>query len=549
LNVEIKYAKNAYKALTEKKELQYATLEFETVRWKHGDPLPKFGKELGIDTETELITDTCRTPPLVVLGVYNPLDNKCYIVSWEDAQEFMHEILIRDTVIYFANAGFDYYELWSEELQQAASDRRVIDILIRGALKEIATIGYIMTYSLKDACKWHLAYGINKHEDEGDASVRLNFRRGKDLTEEECGYLGIDCATTYMAGHLMGPQATEDTHTLGSIVLSHISNNGMEVDKQMFDYCENLLKTDMETYRQQLIQFGFPDPLKKKEKTEMEILEEGWKDYISSYFQNFYEEDYKVPKDIPGKTTCKRLLLYGLEELKNKQDKSALARLFTALMVQEKSTLSKGEKESWDELTEDCDFLVPCDASKKRCVFPLLLKKFLDDFLSITYENGLSYESMKEGLDEYVQEHPDWFAEEPPIKPQDFIQAHLKKLEQEHPGLQFARTEKTGLLKCSKKDGWILGDFDVKDPFLDCYMNFVHVQKYLSTYCNRAFIRLDGKVHPRYGIVATGRTSATGINCQQLPSHDKRYPLKNMFKPPDGTILVACDYSFNCGAV
>ena len=514
--VEITYAKNAYDIVTGKafavtksrQSYDMVTHPFEVVRWSRGDPIPEFGKELGIDTETELITDTCKVPPLVVLGVYNPADNKCYIVDWQHAQLFMHEILIRDCTLYFANAGFDYYELWSEELQQAASDRRVIDILIRGALKEIATVGYIMTYSLKDACKFHLHYAMNKHEEDGDASVRLNFKRGKPVSDEECQYLGIDCITTYMAGHLMGPQPTEDTHTLGTITLTHVSNNGMLADMQVFNYCEELLKAEMEKYRQELIQFGFPDPLKKNEKTEMETLEEEWRGYITYYFRQFYEEVYSLPFSIPSKGVCKKLILYGMDTLKKDLDKTFIARTLTCILMSRKANFNKGEQESWEELVEDLDFLVPCDVARKKCIWPLLLKAFLDKFA----EDGSTYESIKEALDEYVQDHADWFAEEPPIKRQDFIQERLKKIEQDHRGLQFPRTEKTDLLKCSKKNAWILEDYEVKDPFLDSYMNFIHVQKYLSTFCHREFIGRDNKVHPRYGVVATGRTSCTGPN-------------------------------------
>ena len=423
----------------------------------------------------------------------------------------MAEILKRHSMIYFANAGFDYYELWSQGLVQAASDRRIIDMLIRAPLKEIATIGYIRSYSLKDACKWHLLYEMNKHEEEGEASVRLNFRQNKEISDEEAHYLALDCVTTYLIGEVIGKQATEDTHTLGSIVLTHVRNNGMNVDEQMFSYCEGLLKKDMETYRQQLIQFGFPDPLKKKQKTEMEVLQEGWQSFICSYFQNFYDERYNIPFSIPCKNTCKRLILYGLNGIQNQQDRASLARLLTALLVDQKSALNKAEKEAWDSLTDEWDFLTPCDTSRKKEVWPILLKCFFDGFL-----RGLSYEEMKEAFDECIQDHSAWFAEEPEIKPTEFIQRKLKELEAAHQGLHFARTEKTGQLKCSKKDAWLLGDFGIKDPFLDAYNNFVHVQKYLSTYVNRAYVKADGKVHPRYGVVATMRTSSSSPNAKQL---------------------------------
>lgn len=313
--------------------------------------------------------------------------------------------------------------------------------------------------------------------------------------------------TTYLASEAIGPQATEDTHTLGHIVLTHIRNNGMPVDQEMFDCCEALLKKDMETYRQQLIQFGFPDPLKKKEKSEMELLEESWRGYITSYFKQFYDESYSVPFSIPGKATCKRLILYGLTMLQREGERAHIARLLTALLVQSKGALSKQETESWQELTEDLDFLVPCDVSRKKEVWPLLLKRFLDAFSA-----GEDYDGIKVALEEVHEDHPDWYTKEEPIKPKAFIQEKLKQIEKEHPGLQFARTPKSGDLKCSKKDAWILKDFGVHDAFLECYTNFVHVQKYLSTFCNREHIKTDGKVHARYGIVATGRTSSNGPN-------------------------------------
>ena len=50
--------------------------------WARGDPFPAIGHAVGIDTETELITDAELTPPLVVLGVFNPADMTCYQIAW-----------------------------------------------------------------------------------------------------------------------------------------------------------------------------------------------------------------------------------------------------------------------------------------------------------------------------------------------------------------------------------------------------------------------------------------------------------------------------------
>lgn len=34
------------------------------------------------------------------------------------------------------------------------------------------------------------------------------------------------------------------------------------------------------------------------------------------------------------------------------------------------------------------------------------------------------------------------------------------------------------------------------------------------------------------------------MDTQQYPSHDKEFPLKNMYKAPEGTVFVAVDWSF-----
>ena len=59
------------------------------------------------------------------------------------------------------------------------------------------------------------------------------------------------------------------------------------------------------------------------------------------------------------------------------------------------------------------------------------------------------------------------------------------------------------------------------------------------------FIKSDGRVHPRYtNILRTGRTSCNSPNIQQLPSREKTYPLKLMYRAPEGAVLCATDFSF-----
>lgn len=511
------------------------------VLWKRGDPFPFFGKEVAIDTETELITDCEYTPPLVVTGVYNRKDNTCYIVSWEDSIEFVKEIARRDIKIYFANAGFDYYELWSEELQEAASPERnnVVDILIRAAIRQVGTVGFIMSRSLKDCCKYFLGYEMDKHEDEGDASIRVNFRRDTPVTEDQYKYLALDCICTYFAAQEMKQQPTEEAMTRGAIVLYRIQKNGFPLDMEVFNYCEKLLDDKMEEYRQQLINFGFPDPLKKKEAKEIDVLEEQWDAYVKKWMSTYIDEEYKIPKGLPDKTTCRRMFMYLFRGIHKKEDKANTVRYIAAILLQKKKALSKVEASFFDSICESADFITACDALKKREVWPIIIKNMMDCFLEDKdIEQTLSF------LDDMIQEHTDWFAKENPIKPKEFLQQKLQELQKLYKGLEFDKTEKTGELKCSKTDSWMLEDVNCKDPFLQSYNNFVHVQKYKSTFVNRSHVKSDGKVHARFGIVNTLRSSCSNPNIQQYPSRDKEFPLKNMFRPPTGTILVATDFSF-----
>lgn len=133
-------------------------------KWKRGDLYPEWSDEVGVDTETELITDTNLTPPLVVMGIYNQKDNTTYIASWEDAKDLLQDVLKRDILLYFANVGFDYFELACPELTDAVARNKVVDILVRAALKDISTIGFITTYSLVDVCKHYLDYEMDSNE-------------------------------------------------------------------------------------------------------------------------------------------------------------------------------------------------------------------------------------------------------------------------------------------------------------------------------------------------------------------------------------------------
>lgn len=505
-------------------------------RWRRGDPYPQWSSEVGIDTETELITATNLTPPLVVMGVYNQLDNTTYIANWEDAPDLLGDILKRDILMYFANVGFDYFELACQELTDATARNKVVDILLRAALKDISTIGFITTYSLVDVCKHYLDYDMNKHEDQGDKAARVTFRRDTPVTEEQLEYLAIDCMTAYYAGVIMGKQPTETANTRGAVVLYHISKNGLYVDRPIFDHFRDLLVEKKEQFRQELLTYGFPDPELKNAPAESVVIENNWKKFVYKWFDKIVGNHANVVTNVPTKTTARRALVYLVYVMENGGVLQEFAKYLAIILQEQKKALSKKEVAHYNALAEKYE-LESLDTTIKRAVWP----NMLECILNAAAEHKTIPECFQ-AFDALMQEHQDWWVKPVPVSPQKFLQAHLAELEKQYPGLVFDRTEKSQQLKCSKADAWKLSDAGCKDPFLISYINYIHFQKYLSTYLNPEFIRPDGRVRTKFGMVTTARTSSTKPNVQNLPSRGD-LPLKNMYKPEEG-LFCSTDFSF-----
>ena len=81
------------------------------VQWTAADPFPELGRSVGVDTETELITETNSAPPLVVLGVFDPQSMTCYISYWEDAAVFINQLSRCEIQQHYFNLGFDEHVL------------------------------------------------------------------------------------------------------------------------------------------------------------------------------------------------------------------------------------------------------------------------------------------------------------------------------------------------------------------------------------------------------------------------------------------------------
>ena len=129
------------------------------VQWTRADPFPRLGPHVGVDTETELITETDLAPPLVVLGVFDPKSATCYISYCEDAAVFINQLSKMEVRQYYFNLGFDEMVLDNEDPEKALMDAieygRVRDMQIRIQLRDIATRGFIPYnhYNLADCSR------------------------------------------------------------------------------------------------------------------------------------------------------------------------------------------------------------------------------------------------------------------------------------------------------------------------------------------------------------------------------------------------------------
>ena len=534
--------------------------------WEHGDPFPQLDTEVGVDTETELITDTVLDPPIVVLGLFSFSTRTCWYVSWQNVAEFMTELNRRNIRQYYFNLGFDELECDNEDpektLLEAIEQGRVRDMQIRIHLRDIATIGFILGrhYSLEQ-CSQHLLHlTLDKGEKDDPNSHRLTFRRDKPVTMEQYIYLMYDCVSTWGLGRKVPEQPTEVQHTKGMVVLAHLSRNGDPVDMRIFDAFEKKLIEQRDEYRMKLLDFGFPDPYKNT----MGMSEtEWWKRQLREKLTLFIKtvmpakaHEYLVPNENWGdearlnnsKANIRMALVYMYNWDLEPQFTCDLEDSVVYWLCNEKpKNLRKKEEPLYNSLVEEYHLLGVFD-SKKEIVLNAFMATVLEDLLmqqDTKAERGYDIRHAVECAGELLDANPHWTNAEEKVGPQVFLQDHIERLIQTNKGLELEKTEKSGKYKLTLKDMWRLEDAGVNDPFIDVYTKYKHADKYLSTYLNREFIRADGKIHARFtNILKTGRTSCTKPNLQNLPSRDKQYPLKNMFCPPKGAILCATDFSF-----
>lgn len=499
--------------------------------WEHGDPFPQLDTEVGVDTETELITDTVLDPPIVVLGLFSFSTRTCWYVSWQNVAEFMTELNRRNIRQYYFNLGFDELECDNEDpektLLEAIEQGRVRDMQIRIHLRDIATIGFILGrhYSLEQ-CSQHLLHlTLDKGEKDDPNSHRLTFRRDKPVTMEQYIYLMYDCVSTWGLGRKVPEQPTEVQHTKGMVVLAHLSRNGYPVDMRIFDAFEKKLLEQRDEYRMKLLDFGFPDPYAKNV-NENELYHGKLVENLKLFIRTVMPAKLDIGKaEDPNSwnielNLCKANLRMALVYMYNFELEPFSVGDFEDSVLfwcsnSKPKNLRKGEQKLYDRLVEEYSLLTVF-SSRKDVVLDAFMATVLEDLIDqqdTKRERGYDLGHAIERAGELMDANPHWLSDEKPIGPNTYLQNHIERLIQSNPDLQLEQTDKSGAYKLTLTDMWRLEDAGVQDPFMEVYTKYKHADKYLSTYLNRELIRSDGKIHAKFtNILKTGRTSCTRPN-------------------------------------
>ena len=489
--------------------------------WTKADPFPVMGRCVGVDTETELITDTNLAPPLVVLGVFDPQSMTCYISYWEDAAVFINQLSKRDIIQVYFNLGFDEQVLDNEDHEKALMDAieagRVRDMQIRTQLHDIATVGFIPWnhWRLDQIAQIFCGVTLDKGEKDDPESHRLTFRRGTPITEEQAIYLAWDCISTYSISKAVPEQPTEVQHTKGMCVLAHISANGFPVDMRVFNAFEKKLQAQKDEYRLKLLDFGFPDPYGKNRDENGE-----YKEFVSEKAEQFIslvENRGNFGQLNLCKGNMRMALLYMFNFADDKEHWVDLEESCAYWLTQEKpKALRKAEKELFNKMLDEIDGFESYFAAGKEIVMNALLGHVLEDLLAqqeTKTEKGYDFKQAAAHAAEIIDDNSHWLNNDKQVGPKIFLQQHIEGILKQNPGLNLERTEKSGEYKLTLKDMWRLDDLGIKDPFIDCLTHFKHAEKLLSTYLNKEYVKEDGKIHSHFqNLMRTGRTSSNSPN-------------------------------------
>jgi DNA polymerase I-like protein with 3'-5' exonuclease and polymerase domains len=138
-------------------------------------------------------------------------------------------------------------------------------------------------------------------------------------------------------------------------------------------------------------------------------------------------------------------------------------------------------------------------------------------------------------LDETTEALADWgwYAKE---KGCEGVLQHILEGVEKDLGIRFARTEKSGKIKTTDES---LEPIE-GDEFIDCYKARAHANKMIKTYLGDKNIGNDKRVHTRFNLAVTMRTTSSKPNIQNIP---RKGGIRGMFIPPPGYLLCATDYA------
>lgn len=473
---------------------------------------------------------------MVIMQVANA--DEVHIVRHDDAIRYLAELARTTRIrrIYMHNTAFDTGVIGSPVLLDLLERDCVIEIAARMALHHTAGRGYVP----KDLYFPTLDYLTAKYLKQTlpkDDAIRLTFTRDKPLSDAHLTYAALDPMVTFELARLIPEQPTEGLQTRAGVVLSAIGRNGMLVDRPAWDATIDRLTGRLHDLDDKLRGFGFESDTNANKPASMLARLVG------------EVGNGLVPPDETPSSVAMRGALHTLLTAPDGSYDSFRAYVAGSLFSPAESVrlVKKGTKPTADQaafaaLLDSLDMAELGTTAKRRPLIKVML-----ELLKIRRTEESSVEALQK-LAQAYQANGGWLSDSAYMQPGAFLQQYLRGFEAAN-GIRLPRTDGTAdetdplkqQIKLSKEDSWMLAERNISDAFLDTYMDFKHCEKVLGTYLKSAYIKDDGRIHPRYNvIVSTGRTSCVGPNLQN-PIREKGY--RELFVAPPGHALVAIDYS------
>lgn len=537
----------------------------------------------GIDTETEPIQNNYTTPPLVLFGACS--GHRVQLCEWQHFDHYQQEFLVKNPNVKFAffNGPFDQKvmgkDTWIPELNK---ENRVMELQAAYPAYRIATKGWFRPrFTLEMLSEEFLGVKLDKDEE-----VRLNFKRGQEITDRQYHYMACDAISTCMLGKLLQGQPTESIQARAAFVLSEISQNGMLVDQEYVRKQQAEWNKVLEEEGKKLKSFGYP-------------VKAAWSDYKGMDFLDHISENLGVSVEdarriIGDKKTLPQwwwqalaLTVYG--HVLNKSPISTIRAAVRDLLVLATTEMSnKAIKDYRESVTKSLHFLMeeidcldcltgigenpkrPTGSDAWKVLTLISSEKIANGDPQHNYLRDEVHEELKQEFKELHEQNRGWLKQFKPLSQNKFLQQHVNNLRKQYPNLvleltdaskkainklkveeaRAAKKEKREQRKIDTselevwqvtgKEAWRFKDAGIEDPFLESYWKFKHAEKMLSTYVTLKYVEGDGRVHPRFtGFLKTGRTGCSKPNLQNLPQETG---LREIYIPPPGKVLMSIDF-------